>query len=84
MAWQLHGAKSQFFRIVQKAQQEGPQVVTSRGERVAVVLSARNYDTLRANRPTLVDDLIAGSPWDDELAEAVSKRAKLPDRDTTF
>ncbi len=84
MEWQLQDAKNQFSRVVQKAQQEGPQIVTLRGERAAVVLSARDYDTLRANRPTLVDDLLAGPPWDDELAEAISKRAKLPNRDTTF
>lgn len=76
MEWQLQDAKNQLSRIVQKAQQEGPQIVTLRGERVAVVLAARDYDTLRANRPTLVDDLLAGPDWDDELAEAASKRAK--------
>jgi prevent-host-death family protein len=66
---------------VQKARQEGPQVVTVRGERTAVVLSARDYDALRAGRPTLVDDLIGGPAWDDEFADAVEARNKTPSRD---
>jgi prevent-host-death family protein len=84
MAWQLQDAKNQFSKVVQMAQQEGPQVVTLRGERAVVVMSARDYDELRSNRPTLVDDLLAGPPWDDELAEAVTERARLPSRDAAF
>lgn len=84
MEWQLQDAKNQFSKVVQKAQQEGPQVVTLRGERAAVVLSARDYDALRANRPSLVDDLLAGPHWDDELAEAVAQRAKHPSRDVAL
>ncbi|MFZ5673808.1 MAG: type II toxin-antitoxin system Phd/YefM family antitoxin [Pseudomonadota bacterium] len=84
MSWQLQDAKNQFSKVVQKAQQEGPQVVTLRGERAVVVISARDYDALRSNRPSLVDDLLAGPRWDDELIEAVTGRAKLPGRDVSF
>lgn len=84
MEWQLQDAKNQFSKVVQKARLEGPQVVTVRGERAAVVLSAQDYDILRAGRPTLVDDLLSGPAWDDGLAEAVSGRAKTPSRDVTF
>ena len=62
MEWQLQDAKNQFSKVVQKARHEGPQIVTLRGERTAVVLSAQDYDTLRAGRPTLVDDLLGGLP----------------------
>jgi hypothetical protein len=55
-----------------------------RGERAAVVLSARDYDALQKNRPTLVDHLLSGPSWDDELAEAVTTRAKSPSRDVGF
>lgn len=84
MEWQLQDAKNQFSKVVQKARLEGPQVVTVRGERTAVVLSARDYDALRAGRPTLVDDLLGGPAWDDELADAVTRRAKTPGRDVAF
>lgn len=84
MEWQLQDAKNQFSKVVQKARHEGPQEITVRGERAAIVLSARDYDALRAGRPTLVDDLLAGPRWDDELADAVDARTKTPSRDVAF
>ena len=62
----------------------GPQIVTLRGERAAVVLSARDYDALTAGRPNVVDHLLSGPAWDDELAEAIERRAKTPSRDAAF
>ncbi|MBB3444417.1 type II toxin-antitoxin system Phd/YefM family antitoxin [Rhizobium sp. BK379] len=84
MEWQLQDAKNQFSKVVQKARFEGPQEITVRGERTAVVLSTRDYDTLRAGRPTLVDDLLGGPAWDDKLVDAVEARAKSPSRDVAF
>lgn len=84
MEWQLQDAKNQFSKLVQKARHEGPQIVTLRGERTAVVLSARDYDALRAGRPSLVDDLLSGPAWDDAFIEAVEARAKTPSRDVDF
>lgn len=80
MDWPLQDAKNHFSKLVQKAREDGPQTVTLRGKRAAVVLSADDYDALCAGRPSLVDDLLAGPSWDDELAEAVSRRAKTPSR----
>jgi len=47
----LQDAKNQFSKVVQKARFEGPQVVTVRGGRTAIALSAHDYDALRAGRP---------------------------------
>jgi len=49
-----------------------------------VVLSAQDYDALRAGRPTLIDDLLGGPAWDDELADGVEARAKIPNRGVAF
>lgn len=84
MEWQLQDAKNQFSKVVQKARQEGPQEITVRGERAAVLLSADDYDALRAGRATLVDALLNGPAWDDALADAVNDRAKIPSRDVDF
>ena len=84
MEWPLQDAKNQFSKVVQKARLEGPQVVTLRGMRAAVVLSAADYDALRSGRPALVDDLLAGPSWDDDLAEEVTRRAKTPSGDVAF
>lgn len=84
MEWPLQDAKNQFSRVVQKARSEGPQIVTLRGERAAVVLSAADYDALRAGRPSLVDDLLSGPSWDEDLTDAVERRSQAPSRDISF
>lgn len=84
MEWQLQDAKNQFSKVVQKARYEGPQEITVRGERTAVVLSSRDYDALRAGRPTLVDDLLSGPSWDGEFIDAIEERAKVPSRKVDF
>lgn len=80
MEWQLQHAKNRFSEVIKRARQEGPQVVTLRGRRTAVVLSAEAYDALLADRPSLVDHLLAGPAWDDEMAATVTRRAKRPSR----
>jgi prevent-host-death family protein len=82
MEWHLQDAKNQFSKVVQKARIEGPQVVTVRGERAAIVLSATDYDALIGDRPNIVEDLLAGPTWDDELAEAAARREKAPSRES--
>jgi prevent-host-death family protein len=80
MEWQLQDAKNRFSEVVQRARDEGPQVVTLRGRRAAVVLSANAYDALLRDRPSLVDHLLAGPAWDDALVDAVNHREKAPSR----
>jgi prevent-host-death family protein len=84
MEWQLQDAKNRFSELVQRARKEGPQIVTLRGERAAVVVSAEVFDELAANRPSLVDHLLSGPVWPDDVAEAVNARAKTPSRLTEF
>ena len=42
------------------------------------------YDALMRDRPSLVDDLLSGPAWDNELADAVGARAKSPSRDAAI
>jgi len=84
MDWPLQDAKNRLSEVVQRARREGPQTVTVRGERAAVVLSAADYDALIRNHPSLVDDLLSGPAWDEALANAVDARAKSPSRDTAI
>lgn len=84
MEWPLQDAKNQFSKVVRDAQKEGPQIVTLRGERAAVVLSAKDYDALLVARPSLVDALLSGPKWDDELSDVVAQRSKTPSRDISF
>jgi prevent-host-death family protein len=84
MDWPLQDAKNRFSEVVQRARREGPQTVTLRGERAAVVLSAADYDVLIRDRPSLVDDLLSGPDWNDTLAAGVDARAKSPSRDAVL
>ena len=84
MDWPLQDAKNCFSEVVQRARREGPQTVTLRGERAAVVLSAADYDALTRDRPSLVDDLLSGPDWDDAITAAINDRDKSPSRDAAL
>lgn len=84
MSWQLQDAKNRLSEVVSRARKEGPQVVTLRGKRAAVILSVESYDALLAGRPTIVDRLLASPAWDDDLVDAVNSRSKTPSRPPAF
>lgn len=49
--WQVQEAKARFSELMRDATESGPQTITVRGRRTAVVLSADDYDRLK--RPEL-------------------------------
>ena len=53
--WQLQEAKNRFSEVVNKALEEGPQVVTRRGEEVVVILSRDEFNQLKKSRTSLVE-----------------------------
>ncbi len=59
MRWQLQEAKQKFSALVQRALDDGPQIVTRRGEEVVVVLSARDYRRLTRPVPDFTEFLLA-------------------------
>ncbi len=84
MEWQLQEAKNRFSELVQRARKEGPQVVTLRGQRAAVVVSADTYDELIAKCPSIAGHLLSGPAWPDDLVETINTRSKTPSRDTSI
>ncbi len=80
MSWHLQDAKNNFSKLVQRARTEGPQTVTLRGERAAVVISAEEYDRLVGKKPSFVEHLLSGPEWDDEFVEEINRRSKSPSR----
>ena len=58
MAWQLQEAKQKFSELVQRALNEGPQVVTRRGEEVVVVVSTSEFQSLTRAVPDFKDFLL--------------------------
>ncbi len=51
--WQLQEAKNKFSSLVERAQHDGPQVVTRHGKEVVVVLSADDYHKLTRPKKNL-------------------------------
>jgi antitoxin Phd len=76
MIWQLQDAKQRFSELVRLARTEGPQVVTRRGDRAVVVLSAEDYDRLTGTRPDLVEFLLTGPDFDALELERSTERAR--------
>ncbi len=80
MNWHLQDAKNNFSKVVQKAMTEGPQTVTLRGKRAAVVISVEEFDRLSNRKPSFIEHLLSGPEWDDEFVEEVNRRSKEPSR----
>mgnify|MGYP000599946381 CR=1 FL=1 len=53
--WQLQEAKNRFSELVNKVLNEGPQVITRRGEEVVVIVSNEEYQKLLKSQSGLLD-----------------------------
>ena len=88
MVWQLQTAKQKFSELVARALDEGPQIVTRRGEEVVAVIGIDDYRRLRADKQDFKQFLAEGPPWSDEIAdvldEIVRKRKTQRSREIEF
>ena len=64
--WQLQKAKSHFSELIERTLNEGPQLVTRRGEEAVVVVAAHDYRRLSGQMPKLMDCLL-NAPRGEEL-----------------
>lgn len=71
MRWQVQEAKQKFSALVQRALEDGPQVVTRRGQEVVVVVSAREYRRLMRPAPDFAEFLLAAP----DLSQLAIRRA---------
>jgi len=62
--WQLQEAKQRFSELVRRALEEGPQVVTRRGEEVVVIVGAEEFDRLSRAREDFKDFLLCAPDLD--------------------
>lgn len=82
--WQLQEAKARLSEVVRRAVDDGPQHVSVRGEPAVVVLSEQDYRQLTSKRPSIVDHILTGEPWPDDLVDAINDRPHGPDRSIDF
>ena len=60
MAWQVQMAKQRFSELVERAVNEGPQIVTKHGREAVVVLDIREYRRLRGVPMDFKEFLMSG------------------------
>ena len=60
-SWQLQEAKNKLSEVVDHALKEGPQEITRRGKKTAVILSAKDYMRLKRKKGNL-STFFRGSP----------------------
>jgi prevent-host-death family protein len=65
MAWQLQQAKTRLSEVIEKAHEQGPQIITRHGAERAVILSINDYRALVAHKPNFFEYLLGGPKVDD-------------------
>jgi prevent-host-death family protein len=65
MRWQTNQARQRFSEVLRTAATEGPQIVTRRGEEIAVVLSIEEYRRLKSATADFKTVLFSGSSLED-------------------
>jgi len=82
--WQLQEAKSRFSEVVKQAREHGPQHISVRGRPSVVLLSEEEFARLTAMRPSIVDHILEGTPWPNDLVDAINQRSRDSGRDVEF
>jgi antitoxin Phd len=67
-SWQVQDAKARFSELLDDAVKKGPQIVTRRGVKTAVLVPIEEWERLqRAARPSLKEVLLAPEPRFDNI-----------------
>jgi len=67
-AWAVQDAKARFSELLDTCLEEGPQLVTRRGQEAAVLVPVDQWEKLtKTNRPTLKELLLADYARTDDL-----------------
>jgi len=79
--WQLQEAKNKLSEVVDMALKDGPQTITRRGQRTAVVVSVKDYENLTKPKNSLVDFFqkspLYGLELDTERAREYSREVNM-------
>ncbi len=77
--WDQQEAKAKFSEVVRRARSEGPQLVTTRGAKPVVVMSADDYLALIEHKPTSFRDLLLpGDAFEPERATVTAEHEPVP------
>jgi prevent-host-death family protein len=82
--WALQDAKARFSEVVKRAREQGPQHVSVRGEPAVVVVSEEEFANLTLGRRSIVDHILEGAPWPDDLVDEINARERDIGRDVAL
>jgi len=82
--WQLQDAKARFSELVKRARECGPQHVSVRGVPAVVVVSEEEFARLTSSRPSIVDHILDGPPWPDDVVDIINTRPRDTGRDVVL
>ncbi|MFZ0479384.1 MAG: type II toxin-antitoxin system Phd/YefM family antitoxin [Terriglobales bacterium] len=78
-SWQVQDAKARFSEFLDATIKKGPQIVTRRGIKTAVMVPIEEWERLqKAARPSLKEWLLAPEPRFDDLAYERGKMRSRP------
>jgi antitoxin Phd len=79
-AWPVQDAKARFSELLETCLRDGPQLVTRRGEKAAVLVPAAQWQRLTSlGKPTLKDLLLTDvGRFDMEIPSRGKKRRRAP------
>lgn len=77
MQWQMQSAKARLSEVIERAREQGPQIITRHGAERAVVLSIEDYRALTERKKDFISHLLSGPKFDDLEIE----RDKSPARE---
>ena len=77
--WQVNAARSRFSDLLERAENQGPQIITHHGKERSVVLSIAEYRALKPEKvpekPDFVTFLLSGPKFDFEDFELERDRS---------
>jgi len=80
MTWQIQEAKNKLSEVVEKTLHDGPQVITRRGQKVVVMMSIQDYESILPKQKKL-GDFLRDSPLSPELKIKRDKDSTLREVD---
>jgi antitoxin Phd len=83
MIWQLQTAKQRFSELVERAQREGPQVVTKHGRDAVVVVGAVDYRRMTGDGHALVEFIRSAPDFDALDLERAVDHGRKPELRTS-
>ena len=76
--WQLQQAKAHFSEVIESAVNNGPQIITKRGVKTAVVVPFAEWERAQSGRRSLLQVLQSGPQFDLQIPPRGKLKTRKP------